>query len=120
MNQQQRKYAKERVSAIHRRREMALKQEHTTSATKISREQKTKLVRQGKVKLKTGISCISSHDYALSVFDFSKYESPAVVNERALSKALSALTSELNKVTDEIMLGDEKKALELISKFDAA
>ena len=120
MNQQQRKSVKERARNIYKRRLNALREKHTKPGKELTPEQRASLVRQGKVKLKSSCKSISRYSDALTdIFDFSKYEYKPKLDEVKFNKERDTLGSEYNLLLNEIMLGDEREAMELLRKFDA-
>lgn len=117
MNQQQKKYAQNRVSAIYARRQRDLRKSMITPAIKISPSERADAIRAGKVKLRPGIKRIGNYDDVIDVLVFDG-ERDEKVDEAKLTKALSELETEFNNVMDELMLGDAEEAIKLIKAFD--
>lgn len=117
MNQQQKKYAMGRLATIRSRRESELKQKYTTPAVAHTPSERAAMFKRGEFTVDKSVKRITGYTDLLEVVQF-KGEREATVNQAALDKAKAALLKEYNKACDELMLGDETKALALIKAFD--
>lgn len=117
MNQQQKKYAMERLSSIFRQRKAAIKKKHTTPAVVKSAKERAAMFKRGEFTVKSGVKAISSYTDVEDIVTF-KGEREQSQNDTAIEKEVSALWAEYNEACDELMLGDEEKALQLIKAFD--
>lgn len=121
MNQQQRKYAVERVMDIKDARIEALREKYTTAGIELTGEDRANLIRDVKVTLRRGWSRLSGYVDIDKAFDFSKYESkckPAVLDPKFYAEA-AAERKRASKVIDQIMLDDAAEALALIEAYNA-
>lgn len=116
MKVEQRRYAMERVRDEASRQDRELREKFTTTCKKLTVTEKWNLIRQCRVdllpghKLRQNMSLIDAHD-------FSSEEGSTELDTAAYGKASRALSKKRDKVLDEIMLGDEKKAIKLIRAF---
>lgn len=117
MNQQQKKYAQSRVSAIYERRQHDLRKLHTTPAVRLTSTERATAIRAGKAKLLPEVKRISNYDDVIDVFVFDGERAEKIDNAK-LEKALAELKTEFNNVMDELMLGDAEEAIKLIKAFD--
>lgn len=116
MNQQQRKYATERIEQISEAKIAAIKAANTTPAVNLTTEQKIELVRSKKV------DCLKNVDgrycYVWQFFDFSKLEKPAVFNKIKADPLIKKINDAAQKAKDEINLGDSEAALKAVAAFE--
>jgi len=117
MNQQQKKYAMERLATIRKRRETELTQKYTTPESIHTPSERAAMFKRGEFTVNKSVKRITNYTDLTDVVQF-KGERPATVNQPALDKAKAALFKEYHKACDELMLGDETKALALIKSFD--
>ena len=91
----------------------------------LSLTDKLELIASGKVKLKTKKEILDSaaHYYGTpvidSVFDFSKFEIPCEKAKLEYDNKLAEIRRKAQSVKDEIMLGDEQRALKLLRNWSA-
>lgn len=117
MNQQQRKYARERVGVICAKKERELRKKHTTESVRLSRHERFKAFKNGDYTIKKGVSQeITSYTDVMDIVDF-KGEKKEKVNETALQKDLASVREQANNIVDQIMLGDAEEAMKLIEEF---
>ncbi|MFG1395889.1 hypothetical protein [Roseixanthobacter pseudopolyaromaticivorans] len=119
MNQQQRKYALERVDQITRKKIDDLRVKFRVEGRVITDERRAELVRTGKVKLRSEDTPISSYTRVMDAFDFSKYEWSAGPDPVRFNPAKAEVEASSQKVRDRIMLGDTEEALLLLEEFAA-
>ncbi len=120
MNQQQVKYTVARVEATEARKLSQLQKDCTVLAKKLTDEEIVGLVIAGLVKPKKG-PVKRDHHFGLQVtdvFDFSELITFQHMSSDYQPKA-DAIKAEAARIKDEIMLGDQQAALELLRKFDA-
>jgi hypothetical protein len=124
MNQQQRKYARDRLQAIQKEAVQRIRNRHTTREKRLSWAERANKVAEGDVPLlDRGViaerirrcSSLSPAD----VFDFSAFENDRVYDQDAATPELAVLESRYNAVSDELMLGDSEAALNLLRDFEA-
>ena len=115
MNQEQRKYAIERVNGIRERKFGDALKRYTKEGKVLSDVEKVELVRSHKVSLKGEAYAYTDIKYA---FDFSKFERDSKTDAVALDKAKAQIIAAANRIKDKIMLGDAEEALALIEAFD--
>jgi hypothetical protein len=118
MNATQTKYTMERVRVLENQKLAALKADYTVKANVLSDADIAKLVRTGKVKIKTNIQrSISHYGFQVSdLYDLSDHHWGQHMRE-GYEKAEEALKAQAAKVKDEIMLGDNAAALALLREF---
>ena len=118
MNQQQRKYALERVTTIKQQKIQGAKDKYITKGNRLSGTERLKALKAGEFTVNPKVRSITDYQDIHSVLIFDG-ESETVENTEALSKAKTTLESEANKVADQIMLGDAQAALRLIEAFSS-
>jgi hypothetical protein len=115
MNQQQRKYAKERVEQIFRSALIKLEKKHTTPAVSLSSKQKVAAIKKGEFKVLAPGRHNSNY--------LSEYVSFNAEKERSVSSELETerekLTNKKDSVLDKIMLAESEEALKAIEKFQS-
>ena len=90
----------------------------------LSRTDKLELIASGRVKLKTKkeIMGLTAHRYGTpdidDVFNFSKFEVPCEKAKLEYDNKLAEIRRKAQSVKDEIMLGDEQRALKLLREFE--
>lgn len=117
MNQQQKKYALERITEIYKKKSAAIKEKHTTKAVRLSPQERLKAFKSGKFKIRPDASTIGSYTDVVDIITFND-EAPEKADDKKISALQDALDKEYNRVRDEIVLGDPGAALELIRKFE--
>jgi len=120
MNQKQKEYAADRISSIKKAKLEALKVQHTTKGKHLSDPDKNRLIRDGKVKLRSDKVLSEMYPRSLyKVFDFSKYGTNDNFDQKAYDVAAAKVHAEAARLTDELMLGDAKSVLQAIRDFEA-
>ena len=125
MNQSQKNYTCKRIRDISRAHYRAIKKATVTpgSPTSLTKVQRIGLVRRGKVKMISNAKLLALGGYDLgyisAVFDFSKYEWEAKVDQKARDKKEAALDVAEDKAIDAVMLGGEEESLKAITAFSA-
>ena len=117
MNQTKTKYALERVNQIFNAKLDRIRTDCTKGEDGPSVEMRATLIKQGKVKIKPSVTKINKYTDVCEVFDFSKFETKTVFDEKKYNEKVNKLTIEMETIKDEIVLGDEEKALRLLEKF---
>lgn len=119
MNTQQRKYVFDRITAILSHKLNALRHKHTICGKNLTPEERSRLIREKKVNIKTTLTQVWPTTAIRDVFDFSEHEWPARVDDAALGPEEAAVRSQATALRDQIMLGDVGEALRLLQEFDA-
>jgi len=117
MNQAQLKYARERAEKLFRDRLLSLKVKHTVVAVALSTNEKYEALKTGAFTIDKAANR-SGWNWADAV-KF-KGESAGYINTDKLDADVAKLTSTYRNLTDELILGDNEKALELLKAFEAA
>ena len=116
MNQQQRKYVLERISAIEDQAAKKIADKHTTVGVYLTWDMKRALINSGEVKL---LRDTRGYKNVEDAFDWSKHERKKKINSAALSADLAKLGAQATKARDELMLGDTAEALALIQRLES-
>ena len=114
MNQNQQRYAMARIEEALKVKLDAVRDKHTKPAKTASDKEKIDAIRNGDAELNCRINLRAPLQDA---YDFSAVETVPVLDEAAYKKEAQALKERAAKVKDEIMLGDTKKAIQLLAKF---
>jgi len=114
MKREARKYAKERIEVImfgH-----VSKLEHEKSKIGITFKEKIELIKNGEVKfiLPKNLDKLA---YIYDFFDFSEYEKRYKEKIGILDNRINKVREEARRAMDELYLGDEKVAYDLIQQF---
>lgn len=117
MNKSQQQYATARIDSLLAKKEIALKAALTKKAQHIGSDERAKLIRTGKVKLRDDVTAVHGYTDVVNVFDFSAYEWPNTLNAEEFEKAFRPLADEAQSLKDTIMLGDSTEALAAIETF---
>lgn len=115
MNQQQRKYAIERVDAILTHKIADLKTKHTVPGKSLPRTEKLEMLNSGKVKA-TFVEGFYSYNIDVK-YDFGKYEKAETISA-AGTKAIEAIKKKAQETRDIIMLGEASAAAQAIAAFE--
>lgn len=118
MNQNQRKYANERVIQIFERKLSELRMKHTDEGKTLTEEERAKLIRSGKVKLRSDYKKIDRYSKVVDAFDFSKYETGRRIHTDKIEVEKKKIVALRDKTLDEIMLGASEEAKKLIVEFE--
>jgi hypothetical protein len=94
---------------------VAIRQKHTTEAVELSTEGKRKALTEGRFKVHQSRPRYNSG--YLSDFVAFDEESPKSVDQKAIDKAVAALTKSYTNLTDQLVLGDASEALRLLEQF---
>jgi len=116
MNNAQVKYARERATSIYKNREASLKEKFTTPAVEYTNEEKLELIRKGLFVTKEEVA---GYGMYLSSFIVFPEERSATLDNEGFKAAQKQLKAEYDVVMDEILLGDEQEALQLLRAFTA-
>lgn len=120
MNATEKKYACGRIDEIAVAKQAEIRKATTTEAIVLSDEDRFDLVRSGKVKMFSTKEILVNTTYHRDIgdlFDFSKHEKEEVTDSVSRGQMFRQLNKEINKVKDEIMLGDAEKAIAAIAAF---
>ena len=115
MKRDQQRYAMIRIDEALRDKLGDARATHTTPVKQPTAMQKREAIKRGAVGLKR-------HGWSLSTpiedcYSFDGLQGEATTDEAAYRKEARKLRERASKVKDEIMLGDEAKALKLIREF---
>jgi hypothetical protein len=113
MTKTQQKYACDRVRQKAEQLRSTLKKELTTGKP-LTCEDRAKLLRAGKVKLRKDVNIISTYTDVVKAFDFSPFE-PKV--HGSYKRRAERISETERKAIDEIMLGDADVALRVVREF---
>lgn len=118
MNQQQRKYAMQRMAELLRKKNKALKEEYKVPGKQLTWQEKIALVKRGKVSIRPKYAD-STDSYARlnDLFDFSEHEKRES-QRSGYTAALDKLEKKGKRICDELMLGDAEEAKRLIQEFE--
>jgi hypothetical protein len=114
MNQNQQRYAMQRVSQVLARRTTELRKKFTKTPKEVTDEQKLSAIYDGDVLLKRNMTLATTLREA---YDFRRLRPEAIENLSGSQRALADLNDMAAAVRDEIMLGNETKALKLLHQF---
>ena len=107
-------HAKSRITAKARGKKAAIEKK-LKKGKFLTAERRCLLLKQGKVKLKKGMTRIDSYDDVRHVFDFSPFEQ--AFDSKEYDKQSAIIDKDVVKLIDELILGDTEQALRLIEKF---
>ena len=116
MNQQQRKYALDRVNSIVCAQVDLVKDKHTKKAVRLHSGARFQEFKAGRWVIKKGVSSISGYTDITDILDFTE-ECDEVKNDDAIDKDVLKIRKAASKVSDQIMLGDTEVALKLLEAF---
>lgn len=115
MDQNQKRYAMQGIDTSLTQKIDDLRVKHTKKAKVVSDGEKLNAIRNSDVYIKSyGVSLNTT---LRDAFDFRRMAGADALDEAAFRKAKRAVEAAAAKVKDEIMLGDDKKAIALIRKF---
>lgn len=114
MNISQQRYAMARIDDAMKEKLDALKEKCTKPAKEASDKEKIEAIRNGDAELKWNISLKAPLG---SAFNFSGVNRAPVLDQAAYKEGSRKIREESAKAKDEIMLGDTKKAIQLIRQF---
>lgn len=119
MNQNQRKYAMERIDTLKNTLTLKTRQAHIVPAKRLSEDEKIQFIVSGVVKLKSNLkdSLRGNHHILQEIFDFGDMLVHEHISEAGL-KRVEEITALAQRAKDAIMLGDSVEALEAIKKFE--
>lgn len=123
MNQLQRTYIKRRVEGILAEKIAESREKFTIKSKMLSNQERIRLVRTNKVRMKTEKELLSCGNYGSlyinSIFDFSKFEVKGGLNQVEHSKHTKKLKAKANEICDTVMIGDAEEALKMIKDFES-
>jgi hypothetical protein len=116
MKPDQQRYARQRIAEAKGLKLTALREKHTKLGKTPGIKDMLKEIKYGNVELFRHATI----EFKLKdAFDFSDLTPQKELNEKAYNKEAIVIERAASECLDEIMLGDEKKAIELIRKFCA-
>lgn len=120
LNQAQRNHAVERIKSMTEAKLAEVRKAQTTPAVNLTADKKIALINAKRVKLRTDIKWGESlYDRPYTLFDFSKYEKPAVLSEVG-KKKVAQIQKDSQLAIDKIMLAGATEALAALASFEAA
>lgn len=114
MNQKQREYSYQRIVAIETTKIAEVKKRFTVAAKKLEYDDKIKLIKTGKVKLRDNLDLYSKLGNA---YDFSKHECEEKVDSK-VDLIIAKIKKEAQAAKDRIMLAGDNEALSAITSFE--
>lgn len=118
MNQFKIRQALESLAETLHEKEQLLKEKHTPEEKSLDDEQRLKLLKAGKIKLKPGLNGIGYYDDFHKIFDCSEYEVSSKLNRTAFDKEFAKVEKRATKIKNQIVFGaDEEKTLKLLNEF---
>lgn len=118
MNQFKTSYVLNRLKQLEHEKLNVLEKKLLKPAKELTDEERFKLLKAGKVKLQKDRTKVSEYDDIRRVFDFSPFEWEESHDDKTYDKKRLEISQSAQKVRDEIVLGDEQEALELLKKFE--
>ena len=115
MNASKMKFAKERLNKIFREKSQAMATQFKAREVTLTPKQKLEALKGGDVVFRKA-SDMGSGYYISDFLSFSAEAGNETIKVEK-EKALAELTAEYDRVLDELMLGDEEEALELLKAF---
>lgn len=120
MNASQVKYALARIdSIVARKLGLLVDALNDKEPQPITPGQRYDLVRLRKVSLRTDINSIQTYTDVEDAFDFSKHTRKDVRQSKEFNDKRRAMEAYVLRIKDEIVLGDEENAKQLIISFEA-
>ena len=116
MNQKEKQYALDRVTAIANSKISAIKAKHTTPGTLLNSEQRLAALKKGEFKLKPGLTQVRGYDEIRDVFTFPGDKAGSEDTKR-IEAETDKVQAEATRIKDQLMLGDSQQALDLIDNF---
>lgn len=113
MKDAQSKYVMKRVNEVERDKLARLKTKYTSPGK--SSEAVLAAIRAGKIKVKKDARYHGKYTDAYEFFDLTEYDDK--FNQSAYNKAERKVNNRANEIRDQIMLGGEEEALELLKEF---
>lgn len=114
MNQQQIKYARERIGEIYTKLKKKIAEDHTIEAVTLTLEEKIQAIKDGEFSVP--ITDHKPYYNNLNNLKFNK-EAPRLMAE-GFDKAIASLEVKRTKLLDDLMLGDAEDALNALSEFE--
>jgi len=121
MNQQQVKYALERLATIETRRRKAITEKFTVPARKGTLQEVVAGISSGAIRPQPDaekLLTLQSNSLS-SIFDLSPLFAPSYVSA-GHAEAQEKLKADVQRIRDELVLGDNDAALAMIRNFEAA
>ena len=120
LNQSQRNHAVERIKSMTEAKLAEVRKAQTTPAVNLATDKKIALINAKRVKLRTDVKWGESlYDRPYTLFDFSKYEKPAVLSPVG-KKKIEQIQKDSQLAIDKIMLAGATEALAALASFEAA
>lgn len=121
MNQNQKKYALNRIEGLERIKVREAEEKYTSKEIKLSNEEAYKLIATGKVKLYP-FDKVHRRNYGqpdlYPSFDFRNYEQEAKLDTTKFNPIMENICKIAQQAKDQIMLGDCAEAMKLINKLE--
>lgn len=117
MNQSQLKYVKLRAEAIYNDKKKALREEHTTEAKLITNEEKLNAILTGDFTI---MDKPRGSFYRPSWWQYVNFHGEVIggLNNDTYTPAAKILEDKFTQLMDELVLGDNRQALELLKAFE--
>ena len=114
MNQNEQRYAMDRVKQVTNQRAADLRKKFTKAPKEVTDEQRLLAIYEGDVLLKAKVSLDTTLREA---YDFRRLRPKAIENTGDLEIAMKLLNEKAAVLKDEIMLGDGAKAVKLLKEW---
>jgi len=116
MNQKEKQYALDRVSAIAKTKVCAIEHKYTTPEVRMTPEERLAALKKGAFKIRPGLREVRAYNSLgdVFVFDAEKRQSQ---DEKRIATETQKIRDEETRIKDLLMLGDAAEALELINEF---
>lgn len=118
MNQKEKQYALDRVSAIAQAKVEAIKKKFTTDGTVLTGAQRLAALKKGAFKVRADVAAVHPYSDIHDVITFDG-DKPGSKDEARIASETAKVNAEATRIKDKLMLGDSKEALALIEKFAA-
>uniref|UniRef100_A0A6M3LUF9 Uncharacterized protein n=1 Tax=viral metagenome TaxID=1070528 RepID=A0A6M3LUF9_9ZZZZ len=117
MKAAEKNYAVQRVLEIERRKAQAVRDKYPDADKCLSNRDKVAMIKSGKAKIKKDVDYGGYRIDLDSIFVWPE-DSKKVKAEKQLAEEIDKLDAQAQQVKDELMLGDEEKALALLRQFE--
>tara|TARA_R110000803_G_scaffold8609_3_gene27589 strand:+ start:38 stop:394 length:357 start_codon:yes stop_codon:yes gene_type:complete len=115
MNQRQIKYAEQRLSDVYKSRKAQIEGSCTKLGNTLSNTETLKALKVGDFKVR---SKIVGYGNTLGSYITFNQEYPEKFDKEKCTKQIRALDKEYTKIKDELILGDNQEALQMIKNFE--
>lgn len=119
MNQEQRRYFRDRIRKIERQGVEIVEKLYTVPEKELTASERFRLVKTGQVRLKKGLKKIDECDDVCDVFDFSKFEwREYVKNEKYVEKRKKSIKRIVSRSEDRLQVCGASEAVTIIKQLE--